>query len=256
MNDKKQKLKIDISKKWTDDNILKCKMIGDRAAAYVWLTNRASDYYDFYRNIAEIILIIFTYIFGAGGIPSLAISNDIHIIRIVNGIIQGGMILLGLCKTIFEWFNVTEKIKEYGWASAAHASLFVDIQRMLDQSPADRREFSQFHTQIIEKELGNMAKTPHIPSRIIRDYYECMGTKAIPKNVLFNEGAGEIEVIVDTDFNYKSDSPTHKQIDEYVKKTHRKKDELTDSEITPAVKHTLSSKKLYELDRYFINYKP
>lgn len=255
MSSKKQKLKLDTQKNWTNENILKCKMIGDRAAAYVWLTNRAADHYDFYRNVAEVLLIIFTYLFGAGGIPSLAITNDVTIIRIVNGIIQGAIILLGLCKSIFEWMNLTEKIKEYGWASAAHASLFIDIQRMLDQQPGDRRDFSQFHTQIMEKELGNMAKTPHIPSKIIRDYYACMGVKAIPKNVLFNEGAGEIELI-DADFNYKSDSPTNKQIDDYVKKTNRVRDELTESEVKPKIKKTLSSKKLYELDRYFINYKP
>lgn len=85
---------------WSDRSTIKCKTMGDRAAAFVWLANRVAEYYesiDFNLNLA---IIVIGYILAIGGVPVLIVTDDAQIIKICDGVIQSLIGLLATAKLI------------------------------------------------------------------------------------------------------------------------------------------------------------
>jgi len=185
MSHTKLKKKTKSQNGWTDDNWDKCKIIGDRAGAFVWLTNHTSEYYEKNEKYFEPFIIISAYLLGGGGIPSLVATDNLDLIRIVNGIIQGMVILLGIVKHLYQWMEYRKKIKKYGWASASYTTLFLEIEKTLNEPIEHRPKFNKFHTNIQKKEFSLQRKTPYIPESIIKDYYKTMGAHALKREVIF-----------------------------------------------------------------------
>ena len=84
---------------WTAENSKKCKIIGDRAGAHVWLCNRTVEYYEHIENRLDLGLTIFIYLLGSGGIPSLFTATELNMIQWINGAIQVLLIIVGVVST-------------------------------------------------------------------------------------------------------------------------------------------------------------
>lgn len=183
---------------WSQKEILKCKSIGDKAGAYVWLTNRTARKYHRIQRYAGIFMILFSFLTGASGIPSLVATEDLTIIRIVNGIVQGCLFFMGLVNTILEYINISDIRDKHLWASAAYGSMFIDIQKTL-QTPADKRpDFAIYFASLQEKDFELSRKIPDIPKDIVKSYYQIMGTHAIKQDILFND-SDNLEICIDNE---------------------------------------------------------
>ena len=121
-----------ISKGWNEENTKRCEIISEKSAAYIFMLGMTIKYYEKHQSRWEIIIIICTYILGAGGIPSLVITDNIETVRVVNGIVQGFIIILGLAKTIYQWINYKEKIKEFSWSYHKYTDLYVKIETIIN----------------------------------------------------------------------------------------------------------------------------
>lgn len=180
---------------WSEKSTLKCKTIGDRAGAYVWLLNKTAEYYESIDFRVGVGLIVTAYLLGTGGMPTLIANADPLTIKIVNGIIQGLMVILGTAKVAILAFGFNKRISKHRWASAAFSGLFIDIQKTLGQ-PVDKREsFHTFYERIQEKEFSLKRKTPYIPPHIINQYYYTLGPKALSTEILLGD-VQEIDVYI------------------------------------------------------------
>lgn len=269
---------------WNDKNTLKIKSIGDRAGAYVWLTNQTADVYESRMNNSDLVIMIITYLIGSSGIAPLIATDNVYIIKWINGIIMAITIIVGIAKTIQRSLNYQKNIKKHGWASAQYTALFLDIQKVLQDPIPQRPRFNKFYLNIQKKEINLRQKTPYIPENIVSIYYNKMGNAALKPEILFGD-VHTIEVCVDTDTPIAADiKPTSSEIDENIEKStferHRSYSSafrkskrnlkqsdpdvdsesnsdsdsesiLTGSELQKAKR--ISEKKRYELERYFID---
>ena len=267
-NDSKVKI-ISDEDSWNTSRILKCKIVGDRAGAMVWILNHTAAYYDNLDQLTEIVLIVLTFLLGIGGIPSLVLTSDLTIVRIVNGIIQGIMLCIGLCKTIKTWYGFNTRISKHRWASSAYNSLFRDIDATL-QKPANKREvYHTYYKKIQEKTFELLQKTPYVPPKIVKLYYATLGDTALSAKILFG-GVQQIDIesgIVDSHIPSTrdifaalkhSESIRHKC---YKDELNRSKVILTRPKNSPkgdfndlAKAKRVSETRRYELERYFIDY--
>ena len=183
---------------WSQKEILKCKSIGDKAGAHVWLTNRTARKYNRIQNYAGIFMILFSFLTGASGIPSLVATTDLTIIRIVNGIIQGCLFFLGLLNAILKYIDISDTRDKHLWASAAYGSMFIDIQKTLQTSADKLPDFAIYFASLQEKDFELSRKIPDIPKDIVKSYYQIMGTHAIKQDILFND-SDSLEICIDNE---------------------------------------------------------
>ena len=203
---------------WTKGNTLKCKTIGDRAGAYVWLSNKTARRYEKTASIFEITIIVIMFILGGGGIPSLVATDNLTVIMAVNLTIQGLLMLLGTVKAVYEYLDYQKKIKKHNWASTQYSNLFIDIQKMLQTPESDRPKFSEFYAQIEKKEFSLQRKTPYIPENIIKEYYAKLKSRALKRDILFGHSL-EIDICIDAGDNPTiSVAPTDSEINSSMKK--------------------------------------
>lgn len=183
---------------WSQKEVLKCKSIGDKAGAYVWLTNRTARKYHRIQRYTGIFMILFSFLTGASGIPSLIATEDLKIIRIVNGIVQGCLFFLGLLNSLLEYIDISDKRDKHLWASAAYGSMFIDIQKTLQTSAFKRPDFAIYFASLQEKDFELSRKIPDIPKDIVKSYYQIMGTHAIKQDILFND-SDSLEICIDNE---------------------------------------------------------
>ncbi len=273
-DDKKEKIKKPESKivpdpeSWSEKTTLKCKMIGDRCGAFVWLLNRTAEYYENIDFNIGIGLIVAAYLLGTGGMPTLIANADAEIIKIFNGIIQGLMVLLGTAKVIVLAMGFNKRVSKHRWASSAFSALFIDIQKTLAQ-PLDKREgFNTFYQRIQEKEFSLKRKTPYIPAKVITSYYNTLGAKALAMDILFGD-VQEIEIFVETGKESSHAKPTSADLNDVLSrsKSVRHKSYAEDFAISMSnlndlkevvVEDMNKAKKVselrrYALERYFID---
>jgi hypothetical protein len=261
---------------WSEKSVLKCKTIGDRAGAFVWLLNKTAEYYESIDFNIGIGLIVAAYLLGAGGMPTLIANVEPSIVRIINGIIQGLMVVLGTAKVAIIAFGFNKRISKHRWASAAFSGLFVDIQKTLGQPVEKRESFHTFYQRIQEKEFSLKRKTPYIPPRVIKQYYITLKAKALATEILFGD-VQEIDVYIEsgkeflankpltnadiTNMMTRSKSLRHKTYEEdfAISKRNLKLDEVvikddalesSHGDLTKAKK--VSEMRRYALERYFI----
>jgi hypothetical protein len=260
---------------WSEKTTLKCKMIGDRCGAFVWLLNRTAEYYenlDFHIGIG---LIVSAYLLGAGGMPTLIVDIDAEIIKIFNGIIQGLMILLGTTKVIVLSLGFNKRVSKYRWASSAFSALFIDIQKTLGQTPDKREGFHTFYQRIQEKEFSLKRKTPYIPATVITSYYNILGPKALAMDILFGD-VQEIEILVEGGKELSHAKPTINDVniilsraksirhqsyaDDLIISKRDFKTPVSEQDLSAVIVETpdirkakkVSELRRYELERYFI----
>jgi len=204
---------------WSDKNILKCKTIGDRAGAYVWLCNTTSNSYEQRSKYIQFGIIAFTFIISIAGVPSIIWTDSADLLKISAGIIAGLVTLLGFIEGAMEWLGYPKSIKKHGWASSQYANQFMDIERTLSTDVKSRPRFSKFYAQIKKKEFSLQSKTPYIPPRIFKSYYKILGNQALRRELLFGD-VNVIDVYVeDEKSTLAKDLPDSNEIHNEVKKS-------------------------------------
>lgn len=180
-----------VYKGWNEKNLLRTKYILEKISAKIYLIGKTKKYYKKKESQWDIFILITTYLLGAGGIPSLIITDDINIIQIVNGIIQGLIIVLGLFKTIYRWLNYKGKIKEYDWAHHKYSDLYIKINSTLNKNIEKRCSFRKFYKEIQQEDFALQLKSPELPKHILKNYYDKMKNNAIKEEIL----NGDVNII-------------------------------------------------------------
>ena len=191
---------------WTNKAEVRCKTMGDRAAALVWLLNNTANYYENIDNKLTIAIGVLGLLLSGGGISTVIADVEPHIVRIFNGIILGLLLLLSCGKLAITLYGFSKRISKHRWASASFAGLFSDIQKTLEK-PAEKREsFHTFFERIQEKEFSLNRKTPYVPPRIIKKYYETFKDRALESSILFGN-IQEIDVFIENGKNFMVSKP-------------------------------------------------
>ena len=252
-SDTYKKTNTNKTRNWDTKNILRCNIISEKAAAYIYMIGMTIKYYETNQSRWEIIIIICTFILGAGGIPSLVIADDIETVRIVNGIIQGLLLTLGLLKTIYQWKNYKDTIKEFSWSYHKYADLYVKIETTLNTDYKKRTHFKKFYEEIQKKDFALQRKTPKIPDHIIKKYYKKMGDTALTQPVLF----GTVNMIetyinnIDKIYDNKNQPiQTFRETEDIVKITYTTSMDLGTDKNNFKFNEDIILKKNYELDRF------
>lgn len=272
--DSKVNFQVDVAS-WNDKNVLKCKTVGDRAGAMVWLTNHTAEYYGMIDQYSEIGLNILTYILSVGGAPSLIVSNNLDVIRIVNGIVQAMLLFIGLCVSIKTWYGFNKRISKHRWVSSAYQALFLDIEKMLQLPEHKREAFHSYYKKIQEKTFKLQQKMPYISPRVVKLYYKTLGTRALSSEILFGD-VQQIEINIDENKPLSNEVPSTHEIFAAIKHTEsvrhknyeaelnrynlgevviQNDSELESSTTNPTLAKAkrISDQRRYELERYFIN---
>lgn len=232
---------------WTEKSELRCKAIGDKAGAYVWMSNAAAEKYMFYEDVIGIATVVFTFLLGGSGIPALAATADVHTIQIVNGVVQGLVFLSGFFMAIIQYYNIPGTREQYRWCAASYSALFIDIQKTLQHTPDKRAEFSFYYAHIQEKHFELIGKTPEMPPDIVQKYYRKLGNAAICEDILFND-IDTIDVYVDSERDITASvMPEHQSIKDSLKTARSKRIEALDKS-----KPMSSPRKKFELERYTV----
>lgn len=202
---------------WSDENIARCKVIGDRAGAHVWLANQTIEYYEHIDNVLELVITLFLFIFGSSGISTLlAIQEDYS--KIINLILQSMIILSGVLSGIKKWLDYKKRIRRLNWYSTKCSDLFLDIEKNLNIKKSSRK-FPKYYKEIQKKEFILQREMPYIPKNIIKKYYKMFQNHALSHDILFDSSSTTIEI-------YAKKNPTNKELDDECKKQEKKRKEI------------------------------
>lgn len=238
---------------WNEKNELRCEIILKKSSAYIYLIGKTMKYYDNLKSRWEVCIIILTYILGAGGIPSLIATDNVDTIRVINLIIQGLIIALGVAKTIYQWIDYDRKIKDFAWSYHKYTDLYVKIEKQLNLVPKNRKRFNDFYEKIQKIDFEIQRKTPEIPKNIINNYYKKMGTLAVKKPILFGT-VNMVEMYLRDPNDYcispnDSNQNLFEETEEFVERVRKSSIDTRNNEFH--FNNEIAMKKNYELDRFF-----
>lgn len=250
---------------WSKDREERCKIIGTKAAAFIWMHNKTAHKYSFWNRVFLFVMLIGGYLFGTSGagISGLATHfQDTNAFNIVQIVISVLVLCLGIIGTVHTFLGYDEKIGKQRWASGKNTTIYLNIKKELAKSRKDRHDYHKFYKEISTLEFKIKNDAPIIPSDIIKNYYKTFGDNAISQDELFNLG-DEIVIAPEDEsdsseplktkaksirfFKAKSTRPPQSAVG--LQKAKSKKDYTT----FKGKGAKLTNRQRYELEKYFLD---
>lgn len=235
---------------WSEADIKLCINIRDKSAAFVWLYTNAAHYHEYVNKFLTILVSISSYVLGVSGLPTL-FSNSSADLSYVNITINILIIIVGVIGTVQTKLSFDKKANRERWAASKNSNLHLDVARELKKEPEERAPFTQFYERIRFMEKEFLDRPPKIPDRIIKKYYQTMGSKAISYEDLFGDEMIDLAIL---------DKPQEFSLSK-TEEGEANNEEISEAGASPAVKHKpyhhpkrntqLEKEEVYELERYF-----
>jgi hypothetical protein len=247
-----------VSSIWNTERENRIKRIGDKAAAFVWLYNSTADFYQFWSKFINIFIASCTYILGPGGIITiLVVPQDDIVLKWIIFSIGVLTILVGVVATILTILKLDKKIGRSRHSSAKNANIFKEIKAELALARDDRQSYDKFYKKILDQEIKLQTEAPDIPSYIFNKYQSTFYTRAFTKGELYQEPMTIlIESPGDSVESIREPMPVrnsmHVALD--LSKLPGNKIQVVEPNSTRPrenLKHKLSSKQVFELEKYF-----
>ena len=169
---------------WTPEKEEKCRLIGNRASAFVWMSNQASAYYNRINKILTVMTTISSYLLGGSGIPVLFATAEFTS-KYGNLGIQIGMITVGIIQTVQQVIGVSSSAGKYQILETQNQALVQKIQLELSKEVESRSPYEAFYDDLITMESDLKTQNNDIPKRFIDSYYKTLGTSALSYATLF-----------------------------------------------------------------------
>jgi uncharacterized membrane protein YgcG len=179
---------------WNSSAEHRCKTIGDRSGAFVWLYKESSSYMVTINSIFSLFTIISTALLGTGGIPML-FAYDNYVMKYGNLAIQVCMIMIGIVETVRKTLKFEEKISKFNYSCIKNQTLFNKIKNELNKPTEKRTKFEQFFEEIIKLDCEAHENDNDIPHLVIALYTKKMGKHALSYDMLFLGYMDEIIIV-------------------------------------------------------------
>lgn len=169
---------------WSPEKEEKCRLIGNRASAFVWMANQATIYYGRINKTLTILTTVSSYILGGSGIPVLFSTQDFAS-KYGNLGIQIGMIIVGIVQTAQKVSGVAETFGKYQILETQNQALVQKVQLELSKEVESRSPYEAFYDDLLTMESELRTQNNDIPQRIIDSYYKTLGESALSYATLF-----------------------------------------------------------------------
>lgn len=168
---------------WTNDIEDYLKKIANKNGAMQWMHNNTAESYNLINKIWSILIGTLIAACGSSGISTVIVD-----VEAASLVFQGLTIAAGIVVIIQALIALGELAATHYDASTRNSEQFLLIRKELSQPNYKLRiRGIRFLHMVLERETTIKNKEVHIPSRIVRKYYNHFGAKAVPYNELFGD---------------------------------------------------------------------